>query len=298
MKRIQEAEPARVVDASLNYLAPGSFINRRFMSPGAEINTGAYEPYAVKIGDGRPFKDSFTLDTHGFMLAQHKSMVTDFFDKNQLDTIYINEVIEAVKDLIGTDLVAPSGWMLRTSDMSKHPQQKVAGYSHKSGLQPMAGEPHVDLTQKSAESRARQCYEKYFPDAKPYSRFVITSFWRTFSPPPQDYPLAVCDGRSVGREEEAENTAVLVDEMPDREAMLGELPSGKDYMVATIYRYRAEHRWWYFPNMTRDEVLVFKHYDSDHGTTWRCPHTAFKDSSFPDANTRESIEVRTFAYFP
>ena len=49
--------------------------------------------------------------------------------------------------------------------------------------------------------------------------------------------------------------------------------------------------------MTADEVIFIKFYDSDHSRTWRAPHTAFRDSSRPDAVERRSIEYRGVAYF-
>jgi hypothetical protein len=49
--------------------------------------------------------------------------------------------------------------------------------------------------------------------------------------------------------------------------------------------------------MTPDEVIFIKFYDSDHRTAWRCPHTAFKDTSRPEVRERISIEFRAFAYF-
>jgi hypothetical protein len=155
----------------------------------------------------------------------------------------------------------------------------------------------VDFTQESAESRARDLFQKTFPDQKSYRRFVATSLWRTFSPPPQDWPLALCDGNSVSRAEEATNVLVIVDQIPDRETMLAPLPNEKDLPAATIFRHSPKHRWWYFSNMNRDEVILLKFYDSDHSGAWRVPHTAFRDPSFPDARVRESIEVRSIAYF-
>lgn len=117
----------RSVDAQINYLAPGSFINRRFVAPGVEVNTGTYEPYAVKISDARPIQDSFTLDSHGFVLAEHRSAITDFFDKEQVEALYQDEVVDVVKRLTGASVVIPQGWMVRTSgDVSKH-QRKVVG---------------------------------------------------------------------------------------------------------------------------------------------------------------------------
>ena len=47
-------DPAvRVIEAAINYVAPGSFINRRFVAPGVEHNTGRYEAHRVSVRDGR-----------------------------------------------------------------------------------------------------------------------------------------------------------------------------------------------------------------------------------------------------
>lgn len=60
------------------------------------------------------------------------------------------------------------------------------------------------------------------------------------------------------------------------------------------------HKWYYFPEMTKDEVLVFKQWDSDPHLSGRmCFHTAFKDPSAPDdAPARQSIECRIMVFFP
>jgi hypothetical protein len=49
--------------------------------------------------------------------------------------------------------------------------------------------------------------------------------------------------------------------------------------------------------MTPDEVILIKFFDSDFGRAWRCPHTAFRDTSRTHANPRRSIEFRGIAYF-
>ena len=287
----------RTIKAGINYLAPGSFVNRRFVAPGEEVNTGTYEPCTVVIRDGCSVKERFNLDQHGFVLAEHHSRVTDFFDKEQVDAIYPDEVVQAVMRLTGADRVAPLGWMVRTSgDLSKYQHQTV-GYTHKGGVQPPAGEAHVDMTPGRAESMAGKIYSDHFPDGKPYKRFIASSLWRTFSPAPQDWPLAVCEGGSVKDEEGTPNTMFIVDRLPDREAMLADIPDEDKAMAADIFHFNPGHRWWYFSGMNRDEVLLFKFYDSDHSKAWRVPHTSFHDTSFPDAVIRESIEFRTVAYF-
>ena len=51
--------------------------------------------------------------------------------------------------------------------------------------------------------------------------------------------------------------------------------------------------------MQADEALLLKCFDSARDHARFTAHTAFDDeTSPPDAPTRESIEVRTFAFFP
>jgi hypothetical protein len=283
------------VDTELFYLAPGSFVNRRFVAAGEEVNTGRYQAYPVKISDGRPLKDRFDLDTHGFLLADHKSAARDFFDHEEVETVYVAEAGAVIKHLTGADKVMLRGWMVRTSgDIEK---RKAEGYRHHGGVQPPAGEVHVDFSQSSAERMARETYAKAFQDAPPYRRFMITSLWRAFSPPPQDCPLAVCDARSVDDAEGTPNTLVVVDEIPDYDTMVGDWPEEKLGPAATVFHHNANHGWWYFSDMHRDEVILLKFYDSDHRRAWRVPHTAFFDTSVEDARPRQSIEVRSVAYF-
>ena len=63
--------------------------------------------------------------------------------------------------------------------------------------------------------------------------------------------------------------------------------------------YGTHQRWYYFPDMERDEVILIKGYDSEtDGRARFAPHTAFDDpTSPPDAPARESIEIRTLAFF-
>jgi hypothetical protein len=54
-----------------------------------------------------------------------------------------------------------------------------------------------------------------------------------------------------------------------------------------------EHRWIFFPQQTRDEVLLLKVFDSRRdGRTRACCHSAFKDPTAPADAHRRSIEVR------
>ena len=98
-------------------------------------------------------------------------------------------------------------------------------------------------------------------------------------------------------EEGTHNTKVDVDEIPTGEALLAPIEAEELMAAATIFHHSPTHRWWYFPDMTPEEVIFIKFYDSDHSGAWRCPHTAFRDHTRPDAQERRSMEFRAIAYF-
>jgi hypothetical protein len=272
------------VKSTIDYLVPTSRINRRFWAPGKELNTGVYAPYEVTIRNAR-LAGPFSLDEHGFCLARHVTQITAWQQNYTADSPYASEVREAVKRLTGADLVIPMGGMMRDSGETSDT------------VQPPAAEAHVDFTRRSAERIADRLYRRDRPDGGGYRRFLAFSFWRALSAPPQDTPLALCEGRSVRDEEGTPNTKVDVAEIPTGDALFAPIEGEEDMTAATIFHHSPGHRWWYFPDMTPDEVVLIKFYDSDHSTAWRCPHTAFRDHSRPDVQRRRSMEFRGIAYF-
>ncbi len=291
-------DEARQVRASMRYVDEGDFVTRRYVSQGEELNTGTYSDHEVVIRDGMPIRDHFALDTHGFMIAKSESAIADFHDKDEVEAGYEREVEREVLRLTGADKCVARGWMLRTSaDLTEHARNKSGNYKHAGGIQPTAGEAHVDTNEATALRMAEMTYRQAFPDGPGFKRFLVSSFWRTFSPPPQDIPLALCDGRTSFGGQEKNNTLLIVDEFPTGDALTAPVEGEENMLAATIFSYNPEHRWWYFKNMQRDDALLFKFYDSDHSVTWRCPHSAFIDNSASNPNIRESIECRSVAFW-
>lgn len=288
---------AKAVEAEINYLAPDSRVNRRFVAPGVEMNTGRFVPHRVLVHDARPQSSRFTLGEHGFVLVPHVSAVRDFFDKAEVERVYADEVTALVRRVTGATLVAPLGWMVRTSgDLTKF-EREAAGYTHQGGVQPPAGDVHVDMLPDRAEGLARTLYQRLRPDGPGFRRFIASSLWRCFSSPPQDWPLALCEGGSVASDEGVPNTMFIVDALPEPEAMLAPIEDEAAKPAAAIFPYSANHRWWYFSDMHRDEALLLKFHDSDGAEVCRVPHTAFRDPTCPEGAVRESIEFRTVAFF-
>lgn len=268
----------------ITYLLPTSTINRRFWAPGAELNTGVYAPYDVTIRNAR-LGGPFTLNQHGFELGHHQTDITDWDANYGHDSEYAAQVCDVVNRMCGSDLVIPMGGMIRSSGLTS------------ATVQPPAAEAHVDFTTRSANKLAEMLYRKARPDGAGYDRFICFSLWRALSPPPQDMPLALCEGGSVRDDEGTHNTKVDVDELPTGDALFAVIPGEEDMVAATIFHHSPDHRWWYFPDMTADEVIFIKFHDSDHSRAWRTPHTAFRDTSRPDAKERKSMEFRGVAYF-
>jgi hypothetical protein len=272
------------VAAQITYLLPTSTVNRRFWAPGEEYNTGTYAPYDVVIRNAR-LMEPFTLDAHGFALGQHKTDITDWVENYAHDSDYAQEVCDVAAAMSGADFVIPMSGQIRTSGLTS------------ATMQPPAAEAHVDFTTKTANKLAEMLYRKARPDGAGYDRFICFSLWRALSRPPQDMPLALCEGSSVRDDEGTHNTKVDVDVIPTGDALFAPIPGEDDMVAATIFRHSSDHRWWYFPDMTADEVIFIKFHDSDHSRAWRAPHTAFRDTSRPDAVERRSIEFRGVAYF-
>jgi hypothetical protein len=107
--------------------------------------------------------------------------------------------------------------------------------------------------------------------------------WRAINQPIQKNPLAIADAKSVA----VEDFLLSERRYPDR--------VGQTYRL----KYNPNHRWVYFPEMRREEALVFKVYDSEKdGRARFTPHTSFNHPNAPlNAPPRQSIEVRAFAFF-
>ena len=159
----------------------------------------------MPIRDGRPVSDQFTLDRNGFEITGHASAVTDFTDREEVERVYPGEVAEFVRSRTGADRVATLGWVLRRSAAASE-----------NASQPQAALVHDDFSVTGARARAAAAYAARFPGGPGYRRALITSLWRVFSPPPQDWPLALCDYTSVGAGRRAGQPAVLRRQDPRR----------------------------------------------------------------------------------
>jgi hypothetical protein len=292
------AEAIDFVMGEVNYVRPEFTESRRYLTPGLEFNTGTPVPHAVKMRNARAAGENFSLDVHGFTLIKHQSHVTDFpalasriattklVNPASLDEEpYTREICELVKRATGADFVLSLNCMVRKA------------VTDPGSSQPPASDVHVDMTSIEAHRRAQVVIESHGMSGRKYSRFIASSLWRAFSAPPQDWPLAVCDARSVGSDEGIANYLVLMDRAPTDTEVATPLVDPDRLPAGTIFHHNPAHRWYFYPNMTSDEALLLKLHDSDLSCAWRTPHVAFHDRTANVVHPRESIEFRTVAYF-
>ncbi|HWH77022.1 MAG TPA: CmcJ/NvfI family oxidoreductase [Candidatus Binatus sp.] len=235
--------------------------------------TGTHTLMAMPICNGRQFAGRLSLEEQGFVLVEHKTSVTDFFDKAQLETVYYPEVEQLIKQQSGASRVVIFDHTLRSGDETERESKLIR--------EPVLS-AHNDYTEWSGPNRVRE----FLPDeanALLRQRFAIIQVWRAINRPIQANPLALADAKSVAMDD----LIVAERRYPHR--------VGQTYRL----KYSAAHRWFYFPEMRRDEALVFKVYDSaTDGRARFTPHTSFTDpASPPNPVPRQSIEVRAFAFF-
>jgi len=235
--------------------------------------TGAHELRPMSVRNGRLHARELTLDKNGFVFVEHKTQVRDFFDGEELKSVYYPEVERLIKDLSGASRVVLFDHTLRSGDEGEREAKLVR--------EPVLS-AHNDYTEWSGPQRVRDL----LPDEAEKlleRRFAIIQVWRAINRPIEANPLAVADASSVA----FEDFLLAERRYPNR--------------VGQTYRlmYSPNHRWFYFPRMRRDEALVFKVFDSaQDGRARFTPHTSFDDpASAPDAAPRQSIEARALVFF-
>jgi hypothetical protein len=272
----EQQATADTIEATVNYLLDsGQTPSTYVCGPGSvDVRTGStLEPRAVTIRNGRRDAEDFLLEREGFRFVRHDTEVVDFYDEQEIRRVYYPEMEALVRAESGASRVFVFDHTLRTADDDLRESRKI---------REVVRRVHNDYTEWSGPQRVRDLIPDE-ADALLRRRFAIVQVWRPIRHPVESSPLAICDARSIA----PEDLVVTERRYPNR--------VGQTYSVT----YNPEHRWYWFPRMRREEALVFKVYDSakDGRARWSA-HTAFDDPAAPNnARPRESIEIRTLAFF-
>jgi hypothetical protein len=264
------------IEAILNYIVDdGSEVFTIVASPGGSDTRSGGKPDArrVTIRNGRPHAKDFALERHGFRFVHHDTKVREFYDQGEIRQVYYPEMEALVKAESGAKRVVVFDHTLRTADDQLRESKQI---------REVVRRVHNDYTEWSAPQRVRDILPDEAEDLL-QRRFAIIQVWRPINHPVETYPLAMADAQTLSPRD------MIVSERraPGR--------IGQTYAI----KYNPAHKWYWFPRMRREEAYVFKVFDSlkDGRARWTA-HTAFEDPTTPPhARPRESIEIRTMAFF-
>ncbi|KAI5863512.1 hypothetical protein GGS23DRAFT_537627 [Durotheca rogersii] len=305
--------PRGPVTATLNFAsrpAPGVKVVNHV--DGGPRNLGV-DARAVLIADIRGREAAFTLDRDGFELVsglapslEDSAPGSGFADDASVRRLYYPEVARLLlRRVPGSTRVLIFDHTVRRADAAA-PRRPVF-------------EVHVDQTAAGAARRARfhlssppSAASFSFPPGAPdpdlrRCRYRIVNVWRPLTRGPvAERPLAFASGASV---DDARDLIPVEHRYPlaATAAAAAPIATPPGYVGETAaVAYHPTQRWYYASGVRPDERLLLECFDSAAlapdaavPSRGRTPHTAFEDPRTPpDAEPRESIEVRALVFGP
>lgn len=254
----------------------------------------------------RDQQSDFTTDNSGFAVYHHPAQEKLFTDDSAVRNGYYAEVESLLRSkLPGIKKVVIFDHTIRrrNKDAPRQPVQQV----------------HVDQTPGAAAARVRRHLPADEAEELLKGRYQIINVWRPIENPASDMPLAVVDWRSTVPADFVPVDLMYPtrsnDDNPSDDRGKETVADPNSYDSTTGYEVKGEtlgvapnenHRFYYVKDMTPDETMLLKCYDSrgegeplgKQGLATRTPHTAFVDPKTPaDAPGRQSIEVRCLIFY-
>ena len=268
----------RSVCATLNYTVDNGIPPDYYFyepDPAVKLNPPGTDVREMPIEDGWPLADRFHADREGFELHEFDARFDAFDDDQALKAVFYPQIIDFVKRHTGAKRVVVFDHTIRKRMPADLKVQTVV-------QRPAVMLVHSDYTVKSGPQRVRDLLPEE-ADALLARRVAFYNVWKPLYRQVEELPLAMCDATTHDEQD------MLRMELKYRER------TGEIYVM----RYSPRHRWVYFPLMQASQALLLKTYDSEtDGRARFMGHTAFEDPTTPPgAMKRESIEVRTMAFF-
>lgn len=271
-----QIEQSAIIQTQMNFVrdkaGAGSFSN---LNP--ELTTLQLASHDVEITDARSLAVPPTFAREGFEIHNLPFESYNWLDMDWVQTEYTRRTLDYVKQAVGADVTTcfHAGMFFRDSgasygDLQTRYRGKAADFVH------------MDYTRGSVMPFVREAV-----DAETLEKFphvVIYNVWRSMTPPPQDVGLAFCDQRTLDPADWVFGQTVEVN-----------FPEGVPFLTSI---YMPEQKWYYYSQMTQDEVVIFNGVDTNPDAPVGCIHGAF---NHPDPGKvikpRSSVEFRVIALF-
>lgn len=231
----------------------------------------------------------------GFELVGHEPHVTDWTDDDEIAGVHYAEVEALARRLTGADAALVSDHVKRTAEPVRREREqtpvRLVHSDFSDGYGDVVRYAYQEVRGRGAATLARSGLTSKQIEAAP--RIVMMQFWRNLGAPKMDLPVAFCDARTVQRSEARPFPYT------------GYVAGGRSFdalaITAPTDARETAHGWYVFPEMTLDEVVAFRTYDTElvgRKKTYFTPHSAFRDPDVEPGNpARFSIELRVLCLF-
>ena len=270
--------------------ANARFVNARYrgyrvpnhysaVDPGELATIG--ETHTIEVHNARLLDPRPTLDSHGFELVTAPTGV-DLYDVEAVRDSFFAECRDVLKSVTGCFEVRGGSFEYRngftgeSGDRGVKPTPNGSGGGYAMGI-------HSDMC-----AAVEGAFKRIVPDDR---HFQSVNLWRSADPDHaiEMMPLAVCDMRTVDPAD-----IIFGDGMNT-----GNIEQYTKVVDQKIV-FAPTQRWYYFPLMTPDEMLLFRQYDTRQTSLARRTvfHTAVADPvTRADAPMRSTIELRMQTVF-
>ena len=275
-------------------------------------------PLEVAMRDARvELGATASLDVQGFCLRAWPSSCTDLASDEAVVRDYYPSVVALVRAETGASDVLVKGhkrYAGRPPASAEEADACLRGGCATVKAGGVGAAVHVDYTARAAAARVAALLRdgKYHADSATRARLecaleawgggargadallsrrhvALVNVWcNAASTPVRAKPLAVCDARSVQRDDFF--TITLAD--------CSETHNAESYVLEADEAIAQRHHWYFYPRMRGDERLLFKIADTRADVAPRAFHAAFDDPSEPrDVPPRQALAVRAIVIF-
>lgn len=229
-----------------------------------------------EVIDARKTKNStaFSLDREAFKLVNFCPVEVDFSNPEVVKNSYYPRVEELVKNETGASHVFAFDHTVRRGikNSNRHPAYHV----------------HNDYTFETGKVRAESVLGKDVVEQFVGKRMIQINVWRSIAGVVEQDPLALMDATTLDCQDLV-RTKINFNDMNTGEKHSGEIFALKK---------NENQRWYYYPEMSADEAVLIKGFDTDKTVSCFAMHSAFPLAGQGEHNRpRQSIETRSYAFY-
>lgn len=277
---MQQQQPSHTASRGQAVQAELAFIRLMEEAPSADLSGNRagnlkIRKQQVELADADAQNPMPTLASHGFEAVSFSASPPGAKLDQKYREYFAKTCAAAVKQKTGAALVVgmPINVRVRRSDGVVDQAPIVVS--------------HTDFTPASALHRATDILSKQAPNRR-LARFAAFNVWWLVTDAPQDRPLALCDATTIGP----------ADLLLGHAQTVGPNQSTRDYGEVAFQRYSPRQRWFWYPQLGPDRVLLFCGFDSDSSRPSMVTHCSFTNPDCPPGSPhRVSVECRCLAFW-